>query len=177
MPLQAFVAAFLEQSALLAPPTAPSVDTNHIKSRMIFVERYSLPILIFYWLLGIAYGRAGCPIEHRRKPAHESMGGGIRMIDKGTDGTAAVHYYQREPGSNPVWKTGCSTVGTHIAFLREGVARLYYGLSEIVDGKFVKPSKVGRFEFTPILVAHALGAALLDYLDNNSSLTILLRSN
>jgi hypothetical protein len=93
----------------------------------------------------------------------KSMGGGIRMIDKGIDGTTAVHYCQREPGSDRVWKTGCSTVMVHIAFLREWVARLYYRLSEIVDSKFVKPSTAGRFEFTPILVAHALGAAWLDY--------------
>jgi hypothetical protein len=50
------------------------------------------------------------------------------------------------------------------------VGRLHYGLSEIVDGKFVKPSTAEPFEFTPILVAHALGAALLDYLDDNSPL-------
>lgn len=43
-------------------------------------------------------------------------------------------------------------------------------LSEIVDGKFVKQSTVGRFEFKPILVAHALGAALLDYLGDSAPL-------
>jgi hypothetical protein len=102
MPLQLFVAAFLKQSVSLASPTAPSVDTNHIKSRMIFVERYSLPILIFYWLLGIAYGRARCPMSIGESLHTKSMGGGIRMIDKGTDGTAALHYYQRRSGSDPV---------------------------------------------------------------------------
>jgi hypothetical protein len=55
-------------------------------------------------------------------------------------------------------------------FSGEWVGRLHYGLSEIVDGKFVKPSTAEPFEFTPILVAHALGAALLDYLDDNSPL-------
>lgn len=100
----------------------------------------------------------------------ESMSGSIRMIDKGTDGTAAMHYCQSGRVSDPVWKTGCSTVVAHIAFLREWVARLHYGLSEIVDGEFIKPSIAGRFEFTPILVAHAPSAVLLDYLNDNSPL-------
>lgn len=43
-------------------------------------------------------------------------------------------------------------------------------LSEIVDGKFTKQSKIGRYEFAPILVAHALGAALLNHLGDDMSL-------
>ncbi|ODT81001.1 MAG: hypothetical protein ABS69_05960 [Nitrosomonadales bacterium SCN 54-20] len=38
----------------------------------------------------------------------KSMGGSIRVIDKGTDGTAPVDYCQGGPGSDSVWKTGCS---------------------------------------------------------------------
>ena len=37
-------------------------------------------------------------------------------------------------------------------------------LSDIVDGDFAKPGLAGHFELTSTLVAHALGAALLDHL-------------
>ncbi|MBY3114991.1 hypothetical protein [Rhizobium laguerreae] len=41
-------------------------------------------------------------------------------------------------------------------------------LSEIVDGDFAKGSPAGRFELAPVLVAHALGTALLDHLEQTA---------
>lgn len=43
-------------------------------------------------------------------------------------------------------------------------------LSEILDGKFARPSRPGQYEFTLIFVAHALGAALLDHLCDGTPL-------
>jgi len=42
---------------------------------------------------------------------------------------------------------------------------VYARLSDIIDGQFAKPNPSGNLQFTPTVVAHALGAALLAHLD------------
>jgi len=49
-------------------------------------------------------------------------------------------------------------------------SEVFRRLSEIVDGEFVRSSAAGQFEFTPTLVAHALGAALLEHLGSGAAL-------
>jgi hypothetical protein len=44
----------MEQFALLTVPTALVSNADHAKHHI--CEKISFPILIFYWLIGIAYG-------------------------------------------------------------------------------------------------------------------------
>ena len=48
---------------------------------------------------------------------------------------------------------------------------VYARLSDIIDGRFAKPSPSGSLQLTPTIVAHALGAALLAHLDTVDSPT------
>ena len=42
---------------------------------------------------------------------------------------------------------------------------VYARLSDIIDGRIATPNTIGDFELNPLLVAHALGVALLNHLD------------
>ena len=43
--------------------------------------------------------------------------------------------------------------------------QVYARLSDIIDGRIATPNTIGDFELNPLLVAHALGVALLNHLD------------
>jgi hypothetical protein len=48
-------------------------------------------------------------------------------------------------------------------------SEVFARLSDIIDGRFVQPGPSGNMQFTPTVVAHALGTALLAHLDKISS--------
>ena len=48
---------------------------------------------------------------------------------------------------------------------------VYARLSDIIDGQFAERNQVGNWQLSPVLVAHALGVALLNHLDQVDSPT------
>lgn len=88
------------------------------------------------------------------------------------------------PFSEPDWRGWLASVASqhlegiksyNLKTLGEMVGRpdltatdVFRRLSEIVDGDFAKGSPTGRFELAPVLVAHALGTALLDHLEQTA---------
>ncbi|HWJ70674.1 MAG TPA: hypothetical protein VNS79_11580 [Sphingobium sp.] len=66
--------------------------------------------------------------------------------------------------------TNCYTIGdlgTMISRPDLSATEVYRRLSEIVGGDFSQPGTAGQFMLNPVLVAHALGAALLQHVADN----------